>query len=57
MTPEAGIIAALNGRPPRFKVPKRVFFVEDPSRNSMGKVDQIPRWRDCRAYDVDGYAS
>ncbi len=37
---EAGIIAALKGRLAGYKVPKRVFFVADLPRNSMGKIDK-----------------
>ncbi len=35
---EAGVICALKGEIASFKVPKRVFFVEEMPRNSMGKV-------------------
>jgi malonyl-CoA/methylmalonyl-CoA synthetase len=37
---EAEIIAALKGRLANFKVPKRVHFVEELPRNSMGKVQK-----------------
>ena len=37
---EAGIIAALKGKLAAFKVPKRVFMVEDLPRNAMGKVQK-----------------
>ena len=37
---EAGIIAALKAEIASFKVPKRVFFVDDLPRNSMGKVQK-----------------
>ncbi|MDB5620645.1 malonyl-CoA synthase [Tardiphaga sp.] len=37
---EAGIIAALDGRIAKFKMPKRVFFVDDLPRNTMGKVQK-----------------
>lgn len=37
---EAGLIAALKGKLAAFKVPKRVFFVEDLPRNAMGKVQK-----------------
>jgi len=35
---EPGIIAALKGRLANFKVPKRVYFVDELPRNTMGKV-------------------
>ncbi len=37
---EAAIIAALGVRLAKFKVPKRVFFVNDLPRNTMGKVQK-----------------
>ena len=37
---EAGIIAALKADIANFKVPKRVHFVDDLPRNSMGKVQK-----------------
>jgi len=37
---EAAVIAALGERLARFKVPKRVFFVADLPRNTMGKVQK-----------------
>ena len=37
---EADIIAALKGRLAAFKVPKRVFVVDDLPRNAMGKVQK-----------------
>ncbi len=37
---EAGIIAALRTKLANFKVPKRVHFVDDLPRNSMGKVQK-----------------
>ena len=37
---EPGIIAVLKQRLAGFKVPKRVFIVEELPRNAMGKVDQ-----------------
>jgi len=37
---EAGVIAALGDRLARFKQPKRVFFVEELPRNTMGKVQK-----------------
>jgi malonyl-CoA/methylmalonyl-CoA synthetase len=37
---ESGVIAALKGEIATFKVPKRVYFVEDLPRNSMGKVQK-----------------
>ena len=37
---EAAVIAALGDRLARFKQPKRVFFVDDLPRNTMGKVQK-----------------
>jgi malonyl-CoA/methylmalonyl-CoA synthetase len=37
---EEGVIAALDGRIAKFKMPKRVIFVEDLPRNTMGKVQK-----------------
>jgi malonyl-CoA/methylmalonyl-CoA synthetase len=37
---EAAIIAALKGKLANFKVPKRVYFVEELPRNAMGKVQK-----------------
>ena len=37
---EAAIIAALGERLAKFKVPKRVYFVDDLPRNTMGKVQK-----------------
>jgi malonyl-CoA/methylmalonyl-CoA synthetase len=37
---EAGIIAALKGKLAAFKVPKRVFVVDELPRNAMGKVQK-----------------
>lgn len=37
---EAGILAALEGRLAKFKQPKRVLFVDDLPRNTMGKVQK-----------------
>jgi len=37
---EAGVIAALKDEIARFKVPKRVVFVDDLPRNAMGKVQK-----------------
>jgi len=37
---EAAVIAALGERLAKFKVPKRVFFVKDLPRNTMGKVQK-----------------
>jgi malonyl-CoA/methylmalonyl-CoA synthetase len=37
---EAAIIKALDGRLAKFKMPKRVIFVEDLPRNTMGKVQK-----------------
>jgi len=37
---EAEVVAALEGRLAKFKAPKRVFFVAELPRNSMGKVQK-----------------
>ena len=37
---EAGVIGALKGKLAAFKVPKRVFIVDDLPRNAMGKVQK-----------------
>jgi malonyl-CoA/methylmalonyl-CoA synthetase len=37
---EAGVLAAIEGRLAKFKAPKRVFFVDELPRNSMGKVQK-----------------
>jgi malonyl-CoA/methylmalonyl-CoA synthetase len=37
---ESGVIAALKGEIAGFKVPKRVYFVSDLPRNTMGKVQK-----------------
>ncbi len=37
---EAGILAALEGRLARYKLPKRVVFADDLPRNAMGKVQK-----------------
>jgi malonyl-CoA/methylmalonyl-CoA synthetase len=37
---EAEVIAALRGKLANFKVPRRVYFMEDLPRNSMGKVQK-----------------
>ena len=37
---EEGIIHALDGRLAKFKMPKRVIFVDDLPRNTMGKVQK-----------------
>ncbi len=37
---EAGIITALKGTLANFKVPKRVYFIDDLPRNAMGKVQK-----------------
>ncbi|WP_430397447.1 malonate--CoA ligase [Ferrovibrio sp.] len=37
---EAGVLKALDGRLAKFKLPKRVFFVDDLPRNTMGKVQK-----------------
>jgi malonyl-CoA/methylmalonyl-CoA synthetase len=34
------VLRALHGRLAKFKLPKRVIFVEDLPRNSMGKVQK-----------------
>ncbi len=37
---EEGVLRALEGRLAKYKLPKRVFFVEDLPRNAMGKVQK-----------------
>jgi malonyl-CoA/methylmalonyl-CoA synthetase len=37
---EAGVLNALDGRLAKFKMPKRVFVVEELPRNAMGKVQK-----------------
>ncbi len=37
---EAAVLKALDGRLAKFKLPKRVFFVDDLPRNTMGKVQK-----------------
>jgi len=37
---EAGIVAAVKAELANFKVPKRVFLVDDLPRNAMGKVQK-----------------
>ncbi|MEH2473241.1 malonyl-CoA/methylmalonyl-CoA synthetase [Nitrobacteraceae bacterium AZCC 2161] len=37
---EAGVLAALDGRLAKFKMPKRVIFVDELPRNTMGKVQK-----------------
>ena len=55
---EAGIIAVLKERLAGFKVPKRVFVVQDLPRNSMGKVDKKAlRSRYARTFTSTGAAS
>ncbi|SFY45030.1 AMP-binding enzyme C-terminal domain-containing protein [Paracoccus pantotrophus] len=49
---EAGVLAALAGRLARFKQPKRVLFVEELPRNTMGKVQKnLLRQRFAGLYD------
>jgi malonyl-CoA/methylmalonyl-CoA synthetase len=48
---EGGILAALDGRLARYKQPKRVVFVDDLPRNTMGKVQKnLLRERFCALY-------
>ena len=52
---EAGVLAALAGRLARFKQPKRVLFVEELPRNTMGKVQKnLLRQRFAGLYDQPG---
>jgi malonyl-CoA/methylmalonyl-CoA synthetase len=37
---EASVLQALDGRLAKFKMPKRVFVVDDLPRNAMGKVQK-----------------
>jgi malonyl-CoA/methylmalonyl-CoA synthetase len=46
----AAIVSALKDRIANFKVPKRVFVVNELPRNTMGKVQKNLR-QDCRAAD------
>jgi malonyl-CoA/methylmalonyl-CoA synthetase len=55
---EAGIIAALKARLASFKVPKRVFFVDDLPRNAMGKVEKtVLRARYAGTFGGEPHAS
>ncbi len=48
---EKDVLAALDGRLAKFKLPKRVIFVEDLPRNSMGKVQKnVLRERNAKLY-------
>ena len=52
---EAELIGALKGKLANFKVPKRVYFVDDLPRNSMGKVQKNvlrERFQDAAAADA-----
>jgi malonyl-CoA/methylmalonyl-CoA synthetase len=40
LAPEAEIIATLSGSLAKFKVPKRIFAVDELPRNAMGKVQK-----------------
>jgi malonyl-CoA/methylmalonyl-CoA synthetase len=40
MLDEASVIAALSDRLAKFKLPKRVLFLDDLPRNAMGKVQK-----------------
>jgi malonyl-CoA/methylmalonyl-CoA synthetase len=49
---EAAVIAALDGRLARFKQPRRVFFVKELPRNTMGKVQKnVLREAYARTYE------
>jgi malonyl-CoA/methylmalonyl-CoA synthetase len=37
---EASVLTALDGRLAKFKMPKRVFIVDELPRNTMGKVQK-----------------
>jgi malonyl-CoA/methylmalonyl-CoA synthetase len=37
---ETGVLQALDGRLAKFKMPKRVFVVDELPRNAMGKVQK-----------------
>jgi malonyl-CoA/methylmalonyl-CoA synthetase len=55
---EAGVQAALEGRLARFKCPKRVLFVDELPRNTMGKVQKnVLRDRFAGLYALSGRAS
>lgn len=45
---EAQVLAALDGRLARFKLPKRVLFVDELPRNAMGKVQKNVLRETCR---------
>ena len=45
---EAGVIAALDGQIAKFKQPKRVIFVDDLPRNTMGKVQKAQLREDVK---------
>ena len=45
---EAAVLAALDGRLAKFKLPKRVVFVDDLPRNAMGKVQRNSGRRSSR---------
>jgi malonyl-CoA/methylmalonyl-CoA synthetase len=48
---ERGVLSALEGRLAKFKLPKRVLFVDDLPRNTMGKVQKnVLREQNARLY-------
>jgi malonyl-CoA/methylmalonyl-CoA synthetase len=48
---EKDVLAALDGRLAKFKLPKRVIFIDDLPRNSMGKVQKnVLRAQNARLY-------
>lgn len=48
---EQDVLAALDGRLAKFKLPKRVIFIDDLPRNSMGKVQKnILREQNAKLY-------
>ena len=48
---EKAIIADLEGRLAKFKLPKRVIFVDDLPRNTMGKVQKnVLREQNAKLY-------
>jgi malonyl-CoA/methylmalonyl-CoA synthetase len=50
LVPEADMIAALSEKLARFKVPKRIFEVQELPRNAMGKVQKAElrkRYAEC----------
>ncbi len=47
---EKKVLSALDGRLAKFKLPKKVIFVEELPRNTMGKVQKAALRRPMRGY-------